>query len=218
MQIPTKTLGKYFFAEINFFPKNGCLFFLCYFLNFNNCLFFQDHWEDLVWSESMSKFPAYERVSLRHPGFPRPVVIFGPVADIARERLLRDFPLKFASPREYFSSIFSPPFYLNILFCRAWHHGRGRQVWHREAVRHQGHHGQGQARPARRDAQRRGQTQLRPVLPHRAPGPRRHQADRQGLQNWRPEVSFMKIQAWDLFEDQMLLFHHLSSCHLWVKF
>lgn len=60
----------------------------------------QDHWEDLVWSESMSKFPAYERVSLRHPGFPRPVVIFGPVADIARERLLRDFPLKFASPRK----------------------------------------------------------------------------------------------------------------------
>merc|ERR1719474_2650615 len=39
----------------------------------------KDHWEDLVWSESMSKFPAYERVSLRHPGFPRPVVIFGPV-------------------------------------------------------------------------------------------------------------------------------------------
>merc|ERR1719300_1636495 len=25
----------------------------------------KDHWEDLVWSESMSKFPAYERVSLR---------------------------------------------------------------------------------------------------------------------------------------------------------
>ena len=48
----------------------------------------------------MSKFPAYERVSLRHPGFPRPVVIFGPVADIARERFLRDFPLKFASPRK----------------------------------------------------------------------------------------------------------------------
>ncbi|XP_023324267.1 tight junction protein ZO-2 [Eurytemora carolleeae] len=60
----------------------------------------KDHWEDLVWSESMSKFPAYERVSLRHPGFPRPVVIFGAVADIARERLLRDFPLKFASPQQ----------------------------------------------------------------------------------------------------------------------
>ena len=61
----------------------------------------KDHWEDLVWSESMSKFPAYERVSLRHPGFPRPVVIFGPVADLARERLLRDFPGKFASPRKF---------------------------------------------------------------------------------------------------------------------
>ncbi|XP_071746238.1 tight junction protein ZO-3 isoform X12 [Lepeophtheirus salmonis] len=59
-----------------------------------------DHWEDLVWSESMSKFPAYERVSLRHPGFPRPVVIFGPVADLARERLLRDYPSKFACPQD----------------------------------------------------------------------------------------------------------------------
>ena len=55
----------------------------------------------MVWSESMSKFPAYERVSLKHPGFPRPVVIFGPVADLARERLLRDYPGKFASPREF---------------------------------------------------------------------------------------------------------------------
>uniref|UniRef100_A0A0K2TUQ5 Guanylate kinase-like domain-containing protein n=2 Tax=Lepeophtheirus salmonis TaxID=72036 RepID=A0A0K2TUQ5_LEPSM len=60
----------------------------------------KDHWEDLVWSESMSKFPAYERVSLRHPGFPRPVVIFGPVADLARERLLRDYPSKFACPQD----------------------------------------------------------------------------------------------------------------------
>ena len=55
----------------------------------------------MVWSESMSKFPAYERVSLKHPGFPRPVVIFGPVADLARERLLRDYPGKFASPRKF---------------------------------------------------------------------------------------------------------------------
>ena len=62
--------------------------------------YFQDPWEDLVWSESMSKFPAYERVTLRHPGFPRPVVIFGPVADVARERLIKDFPAKFASPRK----------------------------------------------------------------------------------------------------------------------
>jgi tight junction protein 1 len=48
----------------------------------------------------MSKFPAYERVSLRHPGFPRPVVIFGPVSDLARDRLSRDFPAKFAMPRK----------------------------------------------------------------------------------------------------------------------
>merc|ERR1740123_1496534 len=60
----------------------------------------KDHWEDLVWSESMSKFPAYEKVGLKHPGFPRPVVIFGPIADLARERLLRDFPGKFASPQQ----------------------------------------------------------------------------------------------------------------------
>ena len=54
-----------------------------------------------MWSESMSKFPAYERVALRHPGFPRPVVIFGPVSDLARERLSRDFPAKFAMPRKW---------------------------------------------------------------------------------------------------------------------
>ena len=76
------------------------MFFSSNFPNDNYLPMLQDHWEDLVWSESMSKFPAYERVSLRHPGFPRPVVIFGPVADLVRERLLRDFPLKFASPRE----------------------------------------------------------------------------------------------------------------------
>ena len=60
----------------------------------------KDHWEDLVWSESMSKFPAYERVSLRHPGYCRPVVIFGPVADLARQRMLKDYPNKFESPQQ----------------------------------------------------------------------------------------------------------------------
>lgn len=33
-------------------------------------------------------------------GFVRPVVIFGPLADVARERILADFPDKFQSPRE----------------------------------------------------------------------------------------------------------------------
>lgn len=61
----------------------------------------QDHWDDVVFSDSVSKFPAYERVVLRHPGFVRPVVLFGPVADLARDKLLKDFPDKFTSPRKY---------------------------------------------------------------------------------------------------------------------
>ncbi|XP_054258978.1 tight junction protein ZO-1-like isoform X4 [Macrosteles quadrilineatus] len=59
----------------------------------------KDHWDDVVFGDSISKFPAYERVVLRHPGFVRPVVLFGPVADIARDRLLKDFPDKFSSPQ-----------------------------------------------------------------------------------------------------------------------
>ena len=62
---------------------------------------FQDHWDDVVFADSINKFPAYERVVLRHPGFVRPVVLFGPVVDIAREKLLRDFPDKFTSPRKF---------------------------------------------------------------------------------------------------------------------
>ncbi|XP_039261919.2 tight junction protein ZO-1-like isoform X2 [Styela clava] len=37
-------------------------------------------------------FPAYERVVLREAGFKRPVVVFGPLADIARQRLASDYP------------------------------------------------------------------------------------------------------------------------------
>ncbi|XP_078484813.1 tight junction protein 1 isoform X2 [Ciona intestinalis] len=40
---------------------------------------------------SSNMFPAYERVVLREAGFKRPVVIFGPLADIARERLAADY-------------------------------------------------------------------------------------------------------------------------------
>ena len=50
-----------------------------------------------IYSETI-KFPAYEKVILKHPGIVRPVVIFGPVADIVRERLLRDYPEKFSAP------------------------------------------------------------------------------------------------------------------------
>ncbi|RZF42526.1 hypothetical protein LSTR_LSTR004445 [Laodelphax striatellus] len=59
----------------------------------------KDHWDDVVFGDSISKFPAYERVVLRHPGFIRPVVLFGPVSDIARDKLLKDFPDKFSSPQ-----------------------------------------------------------------------------------------------------------------------
>lgn len=52
-----------------------------------------------MFSDTVSKFPAYERVILKHPGFTRPVILFGPIADIAREKLLKDFPDKFISPR-----------------------------------------------------------------------------------------------------------------------
>ncbi|CAL4145261.1 unnamed protein product, partial [Meganyctiphanes norvegica] len=61
----------------------------------------KDHWEDVVFADSVSKFPAYERVTLRNPGFVRPIVLFGPLADIARDNLLKENPAKFASPRVY---------------------------------------------------------------------------------------------------------------------
>lgn len=38
-------------------------------------------------------------------GFVRPVVIFGALADVAREKLLQDFPDKFESPRKYTTSV-----------------------------------------------------------------------------------------------------------------
>lgn len=58
----------------------------------------RENWDDVVFSDSISKFPAYERVVLRHPGFVRPVVLFGPVSDLARERLIKDFPDKYTAP------------------------------------------------------------------------------------------------------------------------
>uniref|UniRef100_A0A803YKT6 Tight junction protein 2 n=1 Tax=Meleagris gallopavo TaxID=9103 RepID=A0A803YKT6_MELGA len=49
--------------------------------------------EDLTAIVSVgTKFPAYERVQLREAGFKRPVVIFGPIADVAMEKLSNDLP------------------------------------------------------------------------------------------------------------------------------
>ncbi|EGT32441.1 CBN-ZOO-1 protein [Caenorhabditis brenneri] len=42
--------------------------------------------------------PAYERVALNTPSFHRPVVLFGPLADIARYQLLNQFSARFGSP------------------------------------------------------------------------------------------------------------------------
>ncbi|XP_050302350.1 uncharacterized protein LOC126740396 isoform X3 [Anthonomus grandis grandis] len=59
----------------------------------------KEHWDDILFSDTISKFPAYERVLLKHPGFTRPVILFGPIADVARDKLLKDFPDKFVSPQ-----------------------------------------------------------------------------------------------------------------------
>ncbi|XP_067297679.1 tight junction protein ZO-1 isoform X10 [Pseudorasbora parva] len=48
--------------------------------------------EDLSAQPVQTKFPAYERVVLREAGFLRPVVIFGPIADVARDKLAREVP------------------------------------------------------------------------------------------------------------------------------
>ena len=41
--------------------------------------------------------PAYERVALKQPTFSRPVVLFGPLADVAKQLLLANFSMKFTS-------------------------------------------------------------------------------------------------------------------------
>ncbi|XP_063311130.1 tight junction protein ZO-2 isoform X2 [Pelobates fuscus] len=49
--------------------------------------------EDLTTAPVVAtKFPAYERVMLREAGFKRPVVLFGPIADVAMEKLAGDMP------------------------------------------------------------------------------------------------------------------------------
>lgn len=66
----------------------------------------KEHWDEVVLSDSISKFPAYERVVLKQPGFVRPVIVLGAVADIARERLLTESPDKFSSPSKCYCSTF----------------------------------------------------------------------------------------------------------------
>ncbi|KAK7096581.1 hypothetical protein V1264_005859 [Littorina saxatilis] len=59
----------------------------------------KDHWEEVIFSGLATKFPPYERVVLRDPAFVRPVVVFGAIADVARDMLLQEFPDRFESPQ-----------------------------------------------------------------------------------------------------------------------
>ncbi|XP_076324782.1 tight junction protein ZO-1-like isoform X4 [Tachypleus tridentatus] len=59
----------------------------------------KDHWEEVMFADGTSKFPAYERVILKHTGFIRPVVLFGALADVARSMLLTNHSDKFGSPQ-----------------------------------------------------------------------------------------------------------------------
>jgi hypothetical protein len=74
----------------------------------------------VVFAETLSKFPAYERVVLRHPGFIRPVVFFGPIADVARDKLIKDFPDKFSAPRKLSPLFFLSKHFYNFFFFLIW--------------------------------------------------------------------------------------------------
>ncbi|KAM6985928.1 tight junction protein ZO-2a isoform 1-T3 [Aplochiton taeniatus] len=51
--------------------------------------------EDLSAAPVSTRFPAYERVVLREAGFRRPVVLFGPIADAANDKLATELPDEF---------------------------------------------------------------------------------------------------------------------------
>ena len=58
----------------------------------------KDSWDNVVFDIGSTRLPTYERVIFKHPGFCRPVVIFGPLSDIAREKLLKDYPERYSYP------------------------------------------------------------------------------------------------------------------------
>ncbi|KAM4708646.1 tight junction protein ZO-3 isoform 2-T3 [Discoglossus pictus] len=53
--------------------------------------------EDLSALTSKAKYPPYEKVVLREASFKRPVVILGPITDIAHQKLCADMPQEFES-------------------------------------------------------------------------------------------------------------------------
>ncbi|XP_028967947.1 tight junction protein ZO-1 [Galendromus occidentalis] len=58
----------------------------------------KDYSAEPIYSDQC-RLVAYQRVTLKHPGFVRPVVIFGAIADVARNKLLHDYRDIYASPR-----------------------------------------------------------------------------------------------------------------------
>ncbi|XP_071141153.1 tight junction protein 1-like isoform X14 [Mytilus edulis] len=60
----------------------------------------KDHWEDVIFSNLTTKFPAYEKVLISDVNFVRPVVIFGALSDVAREKMLMEYPDRFESPQQ----------------------------------------------------------------------------------------------------------------------
>lgn len=64
----------------------------------------KEQWEELMHgSQEPGVLPAgqaaYQRVQHKHPGFIRPIVILGAMADVARQKLLTDYPDKYAAPQ-----------------------------------------------------------------------------------------------------------------------
>ncbi|XP_063437039.1 tight junction protein ZO-1-like isoform X2 [Mytilus trossulus] len=65
----------------------------------------KDHWEDVIFCNNYyanltTKFPAYEKVLISDVNFVRPVVIFGALSDVAREKMLMEYPDRFESPQQ----------------------------------------------------------------------------------------------------------------------
>ncbi|KAK8404810.1 hypothetical protein O3P69_001428 [Scylla paramamosain] len=63
----------------------------------------QDHWENVGFADTVTKFPASERVVLHHTGFVHPVILFGLLIDLAQEKILKENPGKYSSP--YYTSV-----------------------------------------------------------------------------------------------------------------
>lgn len=59
----------------------------------------KEHWEEVMFADrTYQKLSAYQKIEYKHPGFVRPIVILGGLADFARQKLLADYPDKYALP------------------------------------------------------------------------------------------------------------------------